>query len=79
MGQVSRQLGARAPRAKAWVSAETAASEVGTWSETKPGTPPHPPRFGAVEHRGIFGILDGARLPDAGLRGLLARSPEPWG
>ena len=26
--------------AKAWVSAETAASEVGTWRETKPGYPP---------------------------------------
>ena len=69
VGQVSRGLGARAPRAwgpahqgpgpfptktthlsnydfrkppggslaKAWVSAETAASEVGTWRETKPG------------------------------------------
>ena len=35
--------------AKAWVSAETAASEVGTWRETKPGYPPYPPppRFGA--------------------------------
>ena len=76
MGQVSRGLGARAPRAwgpahqgpgafspqkppkplklrffanllvslaKAWVSAETAASEVGTWRETKPGYPPYPP------------------------------------
>ena len=38
--------------AKAWVSAETAASEVGTWRETKPGYPPYapppppPPRFG---------------------------------
>ena len=33
--------------AKAWVSAETAASEVGTWRETKPGYPPypHPPAF----------------------------------
>ena len=74
--QVSRRLGARAPRAwgpahqgpgafspqkpkplklrffrkppgrslaKAWVSAETAASEVGTWRETKPGYPPYPP------------------------------------
>ena len=30
--------------AKAWVSAETAASEVGTWRETKPGYPPYPPR-----------------------------------
>ena len=51
VGQVSRGLGARAPRrffrkppggslAKAWVSAETAASEVGTWRETKPGYPP---------------------------------------
>ena len=29
--------------AKAWVSAETAASEVGTWRETKPGYPPYPP------------------------------------
>ena len=29
--------------AKAWVSAETAASEVGTWRETKPGYPPPPP------------------------------------
>ena len=28
--------------AKAWVSAETAASEVGTWRETKPGYPPYP-------------------------------------
>ena len=26
--------------AKAWLSAETAASEVGTWRETKPGYPP---------------------------------------
>ena len=77
VGQVSRGLGARAPRAwgpahqgpgafspqkppkplklrffrkrsggslaKAWVSAETAASEVGTWRETKPGYPPTPP------------------------------------
>ena len=73
VGQVSRGLGARAPRAwgpahqgpgpfphknhklrffrkppggslaKAWVSAETAASEVGTWRETKPGYPPNPP------------------------------------
>ena len=77
VGQVSRGLGARAPRAwgpahqgpgafspqkppkplklrffrkppggslaKAWVSAETAASEVGTWRETKPGYPPYPP------------------------------------
>ena len=71
VGQVSRGLGARAPRAwgpahqgpgafspqnhptsqitifrkppgKAWVSAETAASEVGTWRETKPGYPPYP-------------------------------------
>ena len=30
--------------AKAWVSAETAASEVGTWRETKPGYPPYPPK-----------------------------------
>ena len=30
---------------KAWVSAETAASEVGTWRETKPGYPPYPPAF----------------------------------
>ena len=29
--------------AEAWVSAETAASEVGTWRETKPGYPPYPP------------------------------------
>ena len=29
--------------AKAWVSAETAASEIGTWRETKPGYPPYPP------------------------------------
>ena len=29
--------------AKAWVSAETAASAVGTWRETKPGYPPYPP------------------------------------
>ena len=29
--------------AKAWVSAETAASEVGIWRETKPGYPPYPP------------------------------------
>ena len=29
--------------AKAWVSAETAASEVGTWRETRPGYPPYPP------------------------------------
>ena len=76
VGQVSRGLGARAPRAwgpahqgpgafspqepqplklrffrklvggslaKAWVSAETAAAEVGTWRETKPGYPPYPP------------------------------------
>ena len=77
VGQVSRGLGAWAPRAwgpahqgpgafspqkppkplkitisgkppggslaKAWVSAETAASEVGTWRETKPDTPPTPP------------------------------------
>ena len=77
VGQVSRGLGARAPRAwgpahqgpgafspqkppkplklrffrkppggslaKAWVSAETAASEVGTWRETKPGYPRYPP------------------------------------
>ena len=77
VGQVSRGLGARAPRAwgparqgpgafspqkppkplklrffrkppggslaKAWVSAETAASKVGTWRETKPGYPPYPP------------------------------------
>ena len=28
---------------KAWVSAETAASDVGTWRETKPGYPPYPP------------------------------------
>ena len=45
--------------AKAWVSAETAASEVGTWRETKPGYPPYPPpppnpppRFGAVREKG---------------------------
>ena len=66
VGQVSKGLGARAPRAwgpahqkplklrffrkppggslaKAWVSAETAASEVGTWRETKPGYPPPTP------------------------------------
>ena len=73
VGQVSRGLGAQAPRAwgpahqgpgafphknpkltifckppgeslaKAWVSAETTASEVGTWRETKPGYPPYPP------------------------------------
>ena len=30
--------------AKAWVSAETAALEVGTWRETKPGYPPYPPQ-----------------------------------
>ena len=88
VGQVSRGLGARAPRAwgparqgpgafsphqtsqitifrkppggslaKAWVSAETAASEVGTWRETKPGYPPYPPPppspcFGAVREKG---------------------------
>ena len=28
--------------AKAWVSAETAASGVGTWRETKPGYPSYP-------------------------------------
>ena len=53
VGQVFRGLGARwgagklrffrkplgGSLAKAWVSAETAASEVGTWSETKPGYP----------------------------------------
>ena len=41
--------------AKARVSAETAASEVGTWRETKPGYPPYPPpppRFGAVREKG---------------------------
>ena len=42
--------------AKAWVSAETAASEVGTWRETKPGYPPYPPPlppcFGAVREKG---------------------------
>ena len=45
--------------AKAWVSAETAASEVGTCRETKPGYPPYPPppptpppRFGAVREKG---------------------------
>ena len=43
--------------AKAWVSAETAASEVGTWRETKPGYPPYPPpptppHFGAVREKG---------------------------
>ena len=40
--------------AKAWVSAETSASEVGTWRETKPGYPyPHPPpHFGAVREKG---------------------------
>ena len=58
VGQVSGALGARVPQnsqitifrkppggrlAKAWVSAETAASEVGTWRETKPGYPPYPP------------------------------------
>ena len=38
--------------AKAWVSAETAASEVGTWRETKPGYPPYPPpRFGLEGER----------------------------
>ena len=38
--------------AKAWVSAETAALEVGTWRETKPGHP-HPfPHFGAVREKG---------------------------
>ena len=73
VGQVSRTLGARTPRAltklsnydfckppckpgEAWVSAETAASEVGTWRETKPGYPPYPPhsppRFGAVREKG---------------------------
>ena len=88
VGQVSRGLGARAPRAwgparqgpgafspqkplklrffrkppggslaKAWVSAETAASEVGTWRETKPGyppypPPPHPPAFWGCREKG---------------------------
>ena len=79
VGQVSRGLGARAPRAwgpalfphhpplklrffskplggslaKAWVSAETAALEVGTWRETKPGYPPYaPPPPGAVREKG---------------------------
>ena len=91
VGQVSRRLGARAPRAwgpahqgpgafspqkptqlsntifrkppggslaKAWVSAETAALEGGTWRETKPGYPPYPPppppppHFGAVREKG---------------------------
>ena len=46
--------------AKAWVSAEKAASEVGTWKETKPGYPPYPPppptpfpHFGAVREKGM--------------------------
>ena len=42
-------------QAKAWVSAETAALEVGTWRETKPGYPPYPPpppHFGAVREKG---------------------------
>ena len=39
------------------VSAETAASEVGTWRETKPGYPPYPPphpppRFGVAREKG---------------------------
>ena len=42
--------------AKAWVSAETAASEVGTWRETQPGyapyaPPPHPsPPSATIQH-----------------------------
>ena len=63
VGQVSKELGVRAPRAWGpahqgpganllvgdWQrSAETAALEVGTWRETKPGyPPPTPPHFGA--------------------------------
>ena len=35
--------------AKAWVSAETAASEVGTWRETKPGFSPSPPSA-SIQH-----------------------------
>ena len=38
--------------AKAWVSAETAASEVGTWRQTKPGYPAYPPHFGAGREKG---------------------------
>ena len=30
----------------------TAASEVGTWRETKPGYPPYRPRFGAIREKG---------------------------
>ena len=37
--------------AKAWVSAETAASEVGTWRETKPGYPPYPPPHPPADFR----------------------------
>ena len=71
VGQVSRQLGARAPGlarpagitqitifrkpsggslAKAWVSAETAASEVGPGGKRSRDTPP---RFGAVREKRV--------------------------
>ena len=40
--------------AKAWVSAETAASEVGTWRETKPGYPPYPPPPTRSAFWGVF-------------------------
>ena len=46
--------------AKAWVSAETAASEVGTWRETKPGYPPYPPpappHFGERKSRRVWPV-----------------------
>ena len=41
--------------AKAWVSAETAASEVGTWRETKPGYPPYPPPLPPHPHPAFWG------------------------
>ena len=59
-GKPLKNYNFRKPRggslAKAWVSAETDASEVGTWRETKPGyppllPPPHPTFWGCKGER----------------------------
>ena len=76
--------------AKAWVSAETAASEVGTWRETKPGYPPYPPPPFWGERKRVFTLsafgnhptrparsADVLRRPLNQLQPVARRNPKP--
>ena len=66
------------------MSAETAASEVGTWRETKPGYPPYPPPptppafWGCKGERKRVFTLSAFAVGEVS-RGLGSRAPRAWG